>query len=396
MFLKKLITTLLCIGVMYGLLSVPVSAQNNPSSEELIQTLKKQIEQLQAQIQALTTQIESLRKAKGEIKVTVQEIKGTLKLLRQLREGMTGEDVKLLQEILATDPEIYPEGLVTGYFGNLTKNAVKRFQKIAGLEQVGNVGPQTLSKINELLTVGAGASGKVPPGLLIAPGIRKKVDLEILKPLPGQILPPGIAKKLGGEMPGEDVTPPVISEVKVTNVTETSAKITWVTNEKADSKVWYDKVTPLVIASSTPVVSSTDLVLNHEITLSGLTPNTTYYFIVSSTDEAGNNEISAQGTFSTDITPPVISELQVTDITETSAKITWVTNETSDSKVWYDITTPLVVTDTTPVVSSTDLVLNHEITLSGLTSNTTYYFKAGSTDAANNSATSAENSFTTL
>jgi len=393
MVLKKLFAIILCIGVMSGLLSVPVLAQ---TSDELIQTLKKQVEQLQAQIQALMVQIESLQQAKKEVKETVKEIKVTLKLLRQLREGMTGEDVKLLQEILATDPDIYPEGLVTGYFGALTRNAVKRFQKIAGLEQVGQVGPKTLSKINELLTVGAGKSGKVPPGLLIAPGIRKKVDLEILKPLPGQILPPGIAKKLGEEIPGEDITPPVISEVQVTNITETSAKITWVTNEKADSKVWYDTVTPLVVTSTTPSASSTESVLNHELTLSGLTANTTYYFIVSSTDEAGNNEISEQKSFSTDITSPTISNIQITDITTTSAKITWTTNENADSKVWYDTVTPLVVTSTTPVVSSTDLVLNHEITLSGLTSNTTYHFKVGSTDAANNSATSIENSFTTL
>jgi peptidoglycan hydrolase-like protein with peptidoglycan-binding domain len=393
---KKLITVLLCAVFMYGLLSVPVLAQTSPSSAKLIQTLKKQIEQLQVQIQAITTQMESLKQAQGEIKGTVTEIKGTLKLLVQLREGMTGEDVKLLQEILATDPDIYPEGLITGYYGNLTKNAVKRFQKVAGLEQVGNVGPQTLSKLNELLAAGAGNSGKVPPGLLIAPGIRKKVDIEILKPLPGQILPPGIAKKLSGELPGEDTTPPVISEVTVSNRTEPSVKITWVTNENSDSKVYYDTATPLVVSTSTPVVSSTDLVLNHEITLSGLTPNTTYYFIVSSTDKKGNNEISAQGAFSTDITLPVITEVQATNIAQTSAKITWVTNENADSKVWYTTVTPLVVTSTTPVASSTNFVLNHEITLSGLTANTVYYFKAGSTDAANNSTTSAENSFTTL
>jgi len=394
--IKKLITILVCAVFMYGLLSAPVLAQTSPSSAELIQTLKKQIEQLQTQIQAITTQMESLKKAQGEIKGTVTEIKGTLKLLGQLREGMTGEDVKLLQEILATDPDIYPEGLITGYYGNLTKNAVKRFQKAAGLEQFGNVGPQTLSKINELLTAGAGNSGKVPPGLLIAPGIRKKVNIEILKPLPGQILPPGIAKKLGGELPGEDTTSPVISEVTVSNRTETSIKITWVTNENSDSKVYYDTVTPLVVSTSTPVASSTDLVLNHEITLSGLTPNTTYYFIVSSTDKKGNNQISAQGAFSTDITLPVISEVQVTNIAQTSAKITWVTNENADSKVWYGIVTPLVVTSTTPVASSANLVLNHEINLSGLTANTVYYFKAGSIDAANNSTTSAENSFITL
>jgi len=395
--MNKIISILLGIIILFSVSYTSVLAEEaTPSAQGLIQQLQQQVEQLQAQIKALTTQIESLQQAKGEIKETAKEIKGTLKLLGQLREGMTGEDVKLLQEILATDPDIYPEGLVTGYFGNLTKNAVKKFQKIAGLEQVGAVGPKTLSKINELLTEGAGKSGKVPPGLLIAPGIRKKVDLELLKPLPGQKLPPGIAKKLGGEMPGQDITPPVISEVTVTNITETSAKIAWVTNEKSNSKVWYDKVTPLVVTDTTPVVSSTDLVLNHEVTLSGLTSNTVYYYIVSSTDKADNNEISVQGTFSTDITPPVISEVTAKDITSASAKITWLTDEKSNSKVWYDKVTPLVITDSTPVASSSDLLLNHEINLTSLTQNTNYYYIVNSTDETGNDAKSTEKTFITL
>ena len=298
--MNKIIGILLSAAILVSVLCIPVLAEEtNSSVQELLQQLQQQVEQLRAQIQVLQQQVQSLQQAKEEIKVAAEEIKGTLKLLRQLQEGMTGEDVKLLQEILATDPDIYPEGLVTGYFGSLTKNAVKRFQKIASLEQVGNVGPKTLAKINELLTEGAGKSGKVPPGLLIAPGIRKKVDIEILKPLPGQVLPPGIAKKIGGEMPGEDITPPVISEVQVINITETSVKITWLTNERSDSKVWYDKTTPLVVTDTTPVASSTDLVLNHEIALSGLTSNTIYYFIVSSTDKADNNDISEEGTFTT-------------------------------------------------------------------------------------------------
>jgi len=123
---------------------------------------------------------------------------------------MSGNDVKILQEILATDRDIYPEGLTTGYFGSLTEKAVKRFQKLANLEQTGTVGPKTLSKINELLKEGAGSSGKVPPGLLIAPGIRKKLGGMVPQPLPGQILPPGIEKKIGTTTPPIDGVNPFI------------------------------------------------------------------------------------------------------------------------------------------------------------------------------------------
>jgi len=148
-----------------------------------------------------------------EIKETKKEIKETLKLIRQLRIGMSGEDIELLQEILATDPDIYPEGLITGYFGPLTRQAVKRFQRIAGIEQVGVVGPKTLSRINEILAEGAGKSGQVPPGLLIAPGIRKKLEGVTFQPLPGQELPPGIAKKLETTTPSVDGTTPSVDGV---------------------------------------------------------------------------------------------------------------------------------------------------------------------------------------
>jgi hypothetical protein len=73
---------------------------------------------------------------------------------RGLQYGNTGEDVTQLQIFLKNQGvDIYPEGLITGYFGNLTKLAVQRFQEkynIAkpGDEGYGYVGPKTRAKIN--------------------------------------------------------------------------------------------------------------------------------------------------------------------------------------------------------------------------------------------------------
>jgi len=270
---------------------------------ELIQTLKEQVENLKAQIQELITKIELLKEQRGEIKEATKEVKETLHLIRHLSEGMTGDDVRLLQEILATDPEIYPKGFVTGYFGPLTKNAVKMFQKKAGIDQVGRVGPKTTAKINELLEFGAGSSGKVPPGLLIAPGILKKLG-HTPEAFEGQILPPGIAKKLDGvegegDEDEEDITAPVISEITATSTIATSTDIVWLTDEESDSKIWYDILTPLEITTSTPTISSNDLVLEHNLTISDLTASTTYYYIVSSTDEEDNTATSSEYSFTT-------------------------------------------------------------------------------------------------
>ena len=65
--------------------------------------------------------------------------------------GMRSEQVKLFQTILAKNKEIYPEGKITGYYGDLTVQAVKRFQIKYGVEQTGIAGPITRSKIMEIL-----------------------------------------------------------------------------------------------------------------------------------------------------------------------------------------------------------------------------------------------------
>ena len=54
-------------------------------------------------------------------------------IARQLDLGTSGSDVTELQTYLSRSPAIYPEGLVTGYFGRLTKAAVERFQTAQGI-----------------------------------------------------------------------------------------------------------------------------------------------------------------------------------------------------------------------------------------------------------------------
>ncbi len=85
--------------------------------------------------------------------------------------GSSGEDVKKLQTFLAKDPAIYPEGLISGYFGSLTKKAVQKFQckyKIVCNEKIfgfGMVGPLTRNKINSIISseTQGGATLETPP-----------------------------------------------------------------------------------------------------------------------------------------------------------------------------------------------------------------------------------------
>lgn len=64
-----------------------------------------------------------------------------------LQMGMTSASVKNLQNILKTDPSIYPQGLVTGYFGPATQAAIKNLQAKYGLPQTGIVDSATLQVI---------------------------------------------------------------------------------------------------------------------------------------------------------------------------------------------------------------------------------------------------------
>ncbi len=69
-----------------------------------------------------------------------------------LKRGSLGEEVKNLQIFLSQFSDIYPQGIISGYFGPLTETAVKKFQKKYGLEQVGIIGPKTRAILNRGLT----------------------------------------------------------------------------------------------------------------------------------------------------------------------------------------------------------------------------------------------------
>ena len=89
-------------------------------------------------------------------------------------------------------------------------------------------------------------------------------------------------------------------------------------------------------------------------------------------------------TYEVDTTPPVISAVTATPSLDGSATITWTTDEAADSRVDYGTDSGTLSQN---AVSAT-LATSHGITLSGLTGNTTYYFRVTSVDGFLNTATS--------
>jgi len=122
------------------------------------------IEELLARIAELKAMIAKLRDQLAELlaKPAISGIPAGFTFETTLRYGQRSVDVKHLQIFLkAQGSEIYPEGIVSGWFGPLTKAAVIRFQeKYASdilspwelTEGTGFVGKTTRAKINEILS----------------------------------------------------------------------------------------------------------------------------------------------------------------------------------------------------------------------------------------------------
>ena len=92
-------------------------------------------------------------------RVKIIEKEPVFQFKSNLTAGSQSNEVKELQKCLAKDPEVYPEGKVTGYFGSKTKAAVIKFQEKyradilvpAGLEKgTGDVKKLTRAKLNEV------------------------------------------------------------------------------------------------------------------------------------------------------------------------------------------------------------------------------------------------------
>jgi hypothetical protein len=106
-----------------------------------------------------------------------------------------------------------------------------------------------------------------------------------------------------------DTTPPVISNVAAGSITDTSATITWDTDEPATSLVEYGTTTSYGSTSSVAGYTT-----SHSVPLTGLTANTTYHYRVVSEDSSTNSSQSGDNTFTTNTTPTT-PEMYVNSIT---------------------------------------------------------------------------------
>ncbi|USN45373.1 MAG: hypothetical protein H6502_04960 [Candidatus Woesearchaeota archaeon] len=189
-----------------------------------------------------------------------------------------------------------------------------------------------------------------------------------------------------------DTNAPTISGVTNTSVANTSAQVNWGTNEAANSSVRYGTTTALGDGEEINVTLATV----HNISLSGLTPATMYFYNVTSCDASANCKVSGPYNFTTlaaaDIVAPNITTVLSSSITDVSAVITWSTGESANASVSYGTT--LALSDGTTVNAT--MGLSQSVYVSGLTPATLHYFNVTSCDAAGNCNTTGPHNFTTL
>ncbi|MFA5197387.1 MAG: fibronectin type III domain-containing protein [Patescibacteria group bacterium] len=137
----------------------------------------------------------------------------------------------------------------------------------------------------------------------------------------------------------EKTTPPTITGATAQKEGADPEEVTivWTTNKATTSQVKYGTE-----ANQLNLLSAEDKAYNtaHYVHITKLKPNTKYYYQVVSTDKYGNQKIDETKYFVTSQTgvgSPKISAVETTDITLTSAIITWETTVVATSVIEYGI-----------------------------------------------------------
>ena len=207
-------------------------------------------------------------------------------LNRSLSVGMSGSDVSALQTFLSQSNAIYPQGLVTGYYGFLTQAAVSNFQARNEINPLGMVGPITLPILNL----------QIQTGMANAEGARV-TSLTTDADTAGRAIVYSTNTNTNSTYTG--TVAPVITGINI-NTARNSATVSWNTDQAATGVVFYN-TSPLNLSSSLTSVSvtggysaMTDTTFRtyQSVMLPNLAANTVYYYMIYTTDQAGNVSVS--------------------------------------------------------------------------------------------------------
>ena len=186
-----------------------------------------------------------------------------------------------------------------------------------------------------------------------------------------------------------DTTAPIMTNVAFSNVTSSTATITWTTDDLSTSQVNYGTTT----SYGKTTTLDTSMVTDHTVNLTNLLSSQLYHYRVRSRNAASLEGVSGDRTFTTgvDATPPVITDVQIAGVTSNSATITWTTDDPSTSQAQYGTTAAYGQATT----EDTNLETSHSVTITGLPPSTIYHYRVKSTNNATLASFSGDGTFMT-
>ena len=232
--------------------------------------------------------------------------------------------------------------------------------------------------------IGALMGGRAP-NLPLIEDWEKYTSTETCIDFSAQFLFP--AQSLAEQLP-PDNDGPLFSDIVGIPTSDTTAIISWKTDELALVTVSYDVTTN---AGTAKTIQLTEAVKEGSVTLTGLTPGQTYYFFLEGIDPHGNITTDDNHgywyKFTMTSTTTQIKGVTICQVDNRSAKIYWWSTDRLDGVVDFGKTKG---TYTQKTIANGGVALFHEAVLTGLEAGTTYYFTVSS-----GATTSEEYSFTT-
>ena len=181
-----------------------------------------------------------------------------------LQVGSKGASVQALQQLLASNYDMYPSGSVDGNFGPATKSGVVQFQLAYDLTADGIVGKDTRNQVNSIVSVGGG------------------IDISNA----------GIYNlSVASSGRNETITFNTSEPVKAVVFYDTSS-INW--------NNWNDEVMSLNIPEISGMTSvDNTFSTNKTFNLSNLSANTRYNYTITTVDQSGNTSVIWPSSFQT-------------------------------------------------------------------------------------------------
>lgn len=123
---------------LFGGMAPQTQANEASAVVSRMDVIIKQMEALKAEFAQLVASVSTSAPSGSVLGASTSAV-----FTMSLENGETNEDIRRIQKLLATDPEIYPYGVASGFYGPKTEEAIKNLQTRFDLDPVGVVGPAT-------------------------------------------------------------------------------------------------------------------------------------------------------------------------------------------------------------------------------------------------------------